>query len=279
MGTVYALMALGLALLFGVMRTINFAHGAVFTLGGYAFVAVSDAVNIPPILAVLAAPVTAFVAGWLIHATLLRPQVGSKLSYPDHVLIVTFAVTMVLVNASIIGFGPEFRRPPSISSATVEVFDLALGADRFVAATISILTAAVLWWILRYSFTGRAWRAMAQNPTGAAIVGINAQHAHRSAFATSCGLAGVAGGVLAPLTSVFPTSGVTPLLISFVVLVIGGLGSLPGAVLGGLLVGVTTSLGVVYLSSAYADIYAYVLMLVVLLIRPAGLFMRAARTY
>ena len=154
-----------------------------------------------------------------------------------------------------------------------------LGADRFVAAAIAVLAAAGLWWMLRYTFTGRAWRARAQNPTGAAVVGIDAQHAHRSAFATSCGLAGLAGGALAPLTSVFPTSGVTPLLISFVVLVIGGLGSLPGALLGGLLVGVVTSLGVVYVSSAYSDVYAYVLMLAVLLIRPAGLFTRAARTY
>lgn len=279
MGAVYGLMALGLALLFGVMRTINFAHGAMFTLGGYAFVAVSDATGMPPGVAVLAAPFAAFAIGWLLHAALLRPQPGADMPYADHVLIVTFAVTIVLVNGATIVFGPQYERPPSISSDTVEVFDLVLGADRFVAAATAVLAAACLWWVLRYTFTGRAWRAMAQNPTGAAVVGIDERQAHRSAFATACGLAGLAGGVLAPLTSVFPNSGVTPLLISFVVLVVGGLGSMAGALLGGLLVGVVTSLGVVYVSSAYADIYAYGLMLAVLLLRPAGLFTRATRTY
>jgi branched-chain amino acid transport system permease protein len=279
MGAVYGLMALGLALLFGVMRTINFAHGAMFTLGGYAFVAVTDATPIPSSVAVLAAPVAAFVVGWLLHAALLRPPPGSSTPYADYVLIVTFGVTIVLVNLAIITFGPQFRRPPSISSGTVNVLDLVLGADRFVAAAVAVIATAGLWFVLRYTFTGRSWRAMAQNPTGAAVVGIDARQAHRSAFATSCGLAGLAGGLLAPLTSVFPTSGVTPLLISFVVLVIGGLGSMGGALLGGLLVGVATTLGVVYVSSAYSEVYAYILMLAVLLLRPTGLFTRAARTY
>lgn len=279
MGAVYGLMALGLALLFGVMRTINFAHGAMFTLGGYAFVVVSEATGIPSGVAVLAAPVAAFAVGWLVHASLLNPHPDSDGRYTDHVLIVTFAVTIVMVNGATIVFGPQFRRPPSISAETVRFLDLALGADRFVAAATAVLAAAALWVVLRYTFTGRAWRAMAQNPTGAAVVGIDEKRAHRSAFATASGLAGVAGGVLAPLTSVFPNSGVTPLLISFVVLVIGGLGSMAGALLGGLLVGVVTSIGVVYVSSAYADIYAYVLMLAVLLIRPAGLLTRATRTY
>ncbi len=279
MGAVYGLMALGLALLFGVMRTINFAHGAMFTLGGYAFVVVSDATGIPPGVAVLAAPLAAFALGWVLHATLLRPQPGGDMPYSDYVLIVTFAVTIVLVNGATIVFGPQFERPPSISSGTVNFLDLALGADRFIAAGTAILAAAGMWWMLRYTFTGRAWRAMAQNPTGAAVVGIDEREAQRSAFATSCGLAGLAGGVLAPLTSVFPTSGVTPLLISFVVLVIGGLGSMGGALLGGLLVGVASSVGVVYVSSAYADVYPYILMLAVLLIRPAGLFTRTSRTY
>ena len=279
MGAVFGLMALGLALLFGVMRTINFAHGAMFTLGGYAFVVVSEATGIPSGVAVLAAPVAAFAVGWLVHTSLLSPHQDSNVRYTDYVLIVTFAVTIVMVNGATILFGPQFRRPPSISTGTVQLLDLALGADRFVAAATAVLAAGALWVVLRYTFTGRAWRAMAQNPTGAAVVGIDEKKAHRSAFATACGLAGVAGGVLAPLTSVFPNNGVTPLLISFVVLVIGGLGSMAGALLGGLLVGVVTSLGVVYVSSAYSDIYAYVLMLAVLLVRPAGLLTRASRTY
>jgi branched-chain amino acid transport system permease protein len=279
MGAVYGLMALGLALLFGVMRTINFAHGAMFTLGGYAFVVVSEVTGVPSAVAVLAAPVAAFAVGWLVHASLLSPRPDPNVRYTDYVLIVTFAVTIVMVNGATIVFGPQFKRPPSISPETVQVLDLALGADRFIAAATAVLAAVALWVVLRYTFTGRAWRAMAQNPIGAAVVGIDEKRAHRSAFATASGLAGVAGGVLAPLTSVFPNSGVTPLLISFVVLVIGGLGSMAGALLGGLLVGVVTSLGVVYISSAYSDIYAYVLMLAVLLIRPAGLLTRATRTY
>lgn len=278
-GSVYGLMALGLALLFGVMRTINFAHGAMFTLGGYTFVVLAETTGVSPQIAVLGAPVAAFGIGWLIHAWLLDSRGHPGIRHADYVLIVTFAVTIVMVNGATILFGPQFRRPPSLAPNTVEVLGLSLTADRFVAAAIALIAAVGLWAVLRYTFTGRAWRAIAQNPTGAAVVGIDQKRAHRSAFATACGLAGLAGGVLAPLTSVFPNSGVTPLLVSFVVLVVGGLGSMVGALIGGLLVGVVTSLGVVYVSSSYSDVYAYILMLGVLLIRPAGLLTRVNRTY
>lgn len=278
-GAIYALMGLGLALIYGVMRTVNFAHGALFTIGGYAFYLFADWTGLPGYVSVAAAPVAGFALGWALHLVLLRTEGNSRFTYPDYVLIATFAAAVIAVNTASVLAGPNYFRPPSIASFTLEVKGLALSGDRLGAAGVAVIATALLWLVLTRTFVGRSWRAVTQSPVGATIVGIEYDRATRTAFGVSCALSALAGGVLAPLVSVFPTNGDTALLYGFVVLVIGGLGSLGGATLAGLVVGVVSTFGIVYVSSSYSELYAFALMLAVLLLRPNGLFTKNERRF
>lgn len=271
-GAIYSLMGLGLALIYGVMRTVNFAHGAIFTLGGYAFYLFAEWSHWPGDVAFLAAPAAGLALGWLLHGSLLRVGGPSRFAYTDYVLIATFAVATVIENVATVVAGSSYYAPPHLWSATVHVAGLALSGDRLVGAGAAVVAAVLLHLLLTRTFIGRSWRAVTQSRLGATVVGVDYERATRSAFAASCALSALAGGVLAPLVSVFPTNGNSPLLYGFVVLVVGGLGSLGGAMIGGFIVGIVSTLGIVYVSSAYSELYAFALMLVVLLFLPRGLF-------
>jgi branched-chain amino acid transport system permease protein len=281
-GAIYALMALGLTLVFGVMRSINFAHGELCTLGGYAFVVMgSFAPWMPPLVAVLAAPLIGFTLGWLLHRALLTPRATfSRFKYGDFVMVSTFAVSIIIQNALILTFGPAYVRPDSLLPGN---FPLPGGSmisgDRLISAAGAVLGIAVVWWFLRSTQTGRAWRAINQNAVGAEVVGIDVRRSSRAAFATGCALAALSGGLFAPLFSVYPTAGIVPITKGFMIIILGGLGSVPGALVGGVLVGIADGFGAVYISTAYSDIYGFLLMLAILLIKPRGLFATAARQF
>jgi branched-chain amino acid transport system permease protein len=277
-GSALALMALGLTLIFGVMRTINFAHGGFYTLGGYAFVVAASVPHLPPFVALLAAPIIGAVGGWFLHWTLLRTRpTFSRFSYADYFLIVTFAVAILIENGSLLAFGADYRSPPSLWHSNVRLFGFTFGADRLVGLVGALVAALAVGLYMRLSLVGRSWRAIAQNRLGAEVVGIDVAKGSRSVFAVACALAGLAGGLLGPLYSVYPSSGITPLASSFTIIVLGGMGSVAGAVIGGLIVGIVDTLGVVYISSAYSGAYAFALMILILLIRPSGLFGQRGR--
>jgi branched-chain amino acid transport system permease protein len=277
-GSGLALMALGLTLVFGVMRTINFSHGELYTLGGYVFVALAVGLGVPPLLGIFAAPVLGAGLGWAIHAALLRVRpTFSRFGYADYFLIVTFAVSISLQNGFLLLFGADFRSPPSVLETDIEVFGATIGGDRLAGVIGAALAVAAVSLYMRRSYVGRSWRAISQNRLGAEVVGIDVAKGSRSAFAVASGLAALAGALLAPLFSVFPSAGVTPLSTAFTIIVLGGMGSVPGALIGGLLVGVVDTLGVVYVSSAYTGAYGFLLMIAVLLVRPHGLFGKRGR--
>lgn len=280
-GIVYALMALGLTLIFGVMRMVNFAHGEFYMLGSFAYALTAEnLVGLPPYVALLTAPTAAFALGWLTHRTLLRaPPPFSRFRYADYMLIVTFALSIVLQNLAIVLSGGGYLKPPSLASGNLVIGSLNVSGDRLVAAGVALLLMAALWLFMRRSFVGRSWRAVTQSPLGAQVVGIDADGTSRLAFATAAALAGAAGGLLAPLYLVYPTNGVPALTQGFVVVILGGLGSIPGSLIGGLLVGVTNALGTGYLSSAYSGVYGFILMTIVLLWRPRGLFGERTRRF
>jgi branched-chain amino acid transport system permease protein len=272
-GSALALMALGLTLIFGVTRTINFAHGEFYAIGGYAFVVAAEAPHVPAVVALIAAPIVGFAGGWILHISLLRVRpTFSRFAYADYFLIVTFAVSILISNGLLLGFGAEYRNPPSLLHASVNIVGVTIGGDRLAALIGSAIAVTALALYTRTTYTGRSWRAMSQNRLGAEVVGIPVGRASRSVFATACGFAGLAGGLLAPLYSVYPSSGVGPMATSFTIIVLGGMGSIVGALVGGLVVGVVETVCVVYVSSAYAGGYAFAIMILVLLVRPNGLF-------
>jgi branched-chain amino acid transport system permease protein len=278
-GATLALMALGLTLIFGVARTINFAHGEFYTIGGYASVTAASFSHVPPIVSMLCAPLVGAAIGWFLHAALLRVRpTFAGFAYADYFLIVTFAMSILIANGLLLIYGPGYRTPPSLWQGSVHIQDLTIGGDRLVALAGSVLCAAGLAIYMRTTYTGRSWRAMAQNRLGAEVVGIQVGRASRAVFAVACGIAGLAGALLAPLYSVYPGAGVGPMATSFTIIVLGGMGSIIGALIGGILVGVVEIMGVVYLSSNYAGAYAFGLMILVLLIRPNGFFGTSERT-
>ncbi|MDA2986139.1 MAG: branched-chain amino acid ABC transporter permease [Actinomycetota bacterium] len=272
-GSSLALTALGLVLIFGVMRTINFAHGEFYTLGGYAFVLAANSLGLSPWLSILAAPIVGWVVGWVMHRVLLtvRPAL-SRFSYSDYFILITFAVATIMQSGWLVALGAGYRKPPSLLEVEFQFFGITVGGDRIAVVLGMVVVLIALTLYMRHSYTGRAWRALASNRLGAEVVGIDVVRESRSSFATAVAIAAFSGALLAPLLSVFPSVGNAALSTGFIIIVLGGMGSVPGAVIGGLLVGVVDTLGVVYISSAYSGIYGFLLMIVVLLVRPVGLF-------
>ncbi len=273
-GGVYALMGVGLNLIFGVMRVADFAHGILYMAGGYAGFYASHLFGVPFIGAVLLAMAVGAVFGFCINAVLLRAVYRRRLERPsEYTLIVTFAVSLMGSSAATALFSPNYRRFPGLLPGNLDLFGtIHLAADRVTAFITALLLCAALLWIVARTDLGRGWRALTQNTTGAAVVGIDVFHLANLAFATSGALAAAAGAVLVPLYLAYPTMGDTVVVKSFVIVVLGGLGSIVGSLVGGVILGVAEAFGSVYVGSGFTDIYGFAIMLLVLVLRPQGLF-------
>ena len=271
-GAIYGLLAVGLSLIFGVMRVVNFAHGTISMLGGYAAFYASSWAGMPAVVALLTALAAGAVCGYLI-ALLLGPVHRGKVNRPgEHTLIVTFALSVLLTAGALALFGPEFRTFPGFWQRN---FDLGgwvhIDGNRVIAIGVALLLTGVLFWMVYRTDVGRGWRALTQNPVGARVVGVDVVRLSNLAWATAGALAGTAGALLAPLYTVYPTSGDMALVKGFVVVVLGGLGSIMGAFVAGMLLGVVEVIGSVYGDSAYQNAYGFALMIIVLLVLPRGL--------
>jgi branched-chain amino acid transport system permease protein len=279
-GGVYALMGVGLNLIFGVMRVANLAHGALYMLGGYAgFFAVSET-GLPLPVGILAALLVGGAAGWLTNAVLLRPVYRTRrLERPsEFTLIVTFALSLAASSGATIFFSTDFRRVPGLWPVDLNFGGWALiNGDRLVAFGVAVLLVALLMWVVHFTDIGRGWRALTQNPLGAEVVGIDTFRLANLAFAASGALAAAGGAVLVPVYLAYPTMGSSVIVKSFVVVVLGGLGSIGGSLVGGFLLAWAEAFGAVYIDPAYTEIYGLGIMLLVLLVMPNGLFGRAAR--
>ncbi len=278
-GGIYALLAVGLSLIFGVMRVVNFAHGAAFMIGGYAAYYAGTRAGMPTAIAILAALGAGALTGYLIDALVLRPVHHKSVDRPgEYTLIATFALSLLLTAGAVALFGGEFRRLDGLWSKNLNAAGwIRVSGDRVVAFGVAVLLVLLLLWVVYRTDLGRGWRALTQNPLGARVVGIDTRRLSHLAFLTSGALAAAAGGLLAPLYFVYPGIGQLALIKGFVVVVIGGLGSIGGSLVAGLCLGVVEALGSGYLSPAYRDAYGFVVMIAVLLIRPSGLFGKEIR--
>lgn len=278
-GGIYALLAVGLSLIFGVMRVVNFAHGAIYMLGGFGAYYASESVGLPFVVGLLAALAVGAAVGSLIDALLLRPVHSVRVDRPgEYTLIVTFALTLLLTASAIALFGAEFRGVSGFWNRNLRLGDwINVSGDRVVAFGIAVLLTALLFWVVYRTDVGRGWRAMTQSRTGARVVGIDIVRLSNLAWATAGALAATAGALLAPLYSVYPGSGNLALVKGFVVVVIGGLGSVGGSLVAGLLLGLVEAFGSTYIESAYRDAYGFALMIAILLFWPQGLFGRQVR--
>ena len=279
LGGIYALMAVGLSLIFGVLRIVNFAHGEIAMLGSYGAVFAVSMLGLSPYIGLVAAFAVGAVVGYVTNAVFLRPVFQGRLERPgEYAIIITFILSQLFLGAALILFGTGYRNLPHFWSANLDLGGwVYVSGDRVFAFLAAIALISALMMVVYFTDTGRAWRALTQQRQGAQVVGIDIMHYANLAFAVGSGLAGVAAGMLAALYFVYPSSGDTVLVKSFIVVIIGGMGSIWGALWGGLALGLIETFGSVYLSSAYADAYGFILMIIVLLLVPQGLFGRTVR--
>jgi branched-chain amino acid transport system permease protein len=282
MGVFYGLMAFGLTLIFGILKVVYFAHGESFMIGAFTYTLLALWLGIPLWLAIPGAILVGGVVGVVVERLLIRPlyeKFGDWQAMRDeYAIIVTFGLSLFLVNLANQIFGPyPFRGPDLTDVARFEIGPLIIGGQRLVAGAIGVVVLAAAYVFVQHSFWGKQIRAVAQNRFGASIAGIDGRIVSMLVFALAGGLAALSGALLAPLFHASPDVGVLPALKSFVIVVLGGMGSPIGSLIGGLILGVLESLGALYISYTYRDTYAFVILILVLLLRPQGLFGERAR--
>jgi len=278
-GGLYALLAVGLSLVFGILRVVNFAHGEFAMLGSFAAVFVVGMLGLPVWTGLIAAAVAGAAIAYATNILVLRPIYLSRMRQKgEYTIIATFLLSQFLIAAATLSFGTTYRKLPGLWDQNLAIFDyIYLSGNRIVAFAAAIAMIALLFIIVYRTDIGRAWRALTQNPLGAAVVGIDVNRYANLAFLASGAFAGLAAALLAPLMFVFPASGVIALVKAFIVVIIGGLGSIRGTLFAGLLLGVVEVMGTVYIDTGYTDAYGFALMIAVLLFRPQGLFGRTGR--
>jgi branched-chain amino acid transport system permease protein len=272
LGAMYGCIAVGQALIFGVARLVNFAHGDMFMVGAYVFFLAFSVAGLPYPVAILIAIVVMFGFGGLFDRVIVRPI----LDKPWHVhLIATLGASIVLSNTAVLVFGTVPKSvPTSLSATIVEVAGFQLSLQRIVVLAGTILSFYALHVFLQKTKTGKAMKAMSQNREACAVVGIDIRRISALTFAISFGLLGLASGLVSPLFIVFPTMGLGLTFKAFAAVIMGGFGQVNGAIYGALILGVTEALAAGYISSQYKDAIAFAMMILVLLLRPQGLFGR-----
>ncbi len=273
-GGVYALVALGLTLIFGVMRIINFAHGSLMMLGMYATFFLHTLAGLDPYLSVLLVGPAFFVVGALLERGVIEPNWNAPES---NQLLLTLGVALFIENAALAAFSPDYRsiRLPW-ASRTFLLGEAVVNLPRLVAFVCAVALALALWLFLRHTDTGKAIRAAADDREGALLVGIDIRRLYAVAFGIGSAVVAVAGSLVTPFLYVAPDVGDVFTIFAFVIVVLGGMGSFVGALLGGFLVGLAESLGAAVLPGSLKQLPIFLLFVVVLLFRPTGLFGRQA---
>ncbi|MGH8737697.1 MAG: branched-chain amino acid ABC transporter permease [Burkholderiales bacterium] len=273
-GLVYGLMALGLSVIFGVVRVVNFAHGEMMTVAMYAAVLLFGAFKLDPILAALPVAASFFVFGYALQAGLINPFI----TRPEHSqFILLVAIATILSNLLLMIFGPDARSVQTdymLDSWAIGqvLFDKA----RVYAALCALVTAAGLFAFFRFTRTGTAIRACADNHLGARVVGLNVKHLYALTFGLGAACLAVAGCMMTLLVEVAPSVGPSYTLLAFVIVIVGGLGSMPGALLGGVLIGLSEALAGLFITPSAKSMVSFALLIAVLAFRPQGLLTRKA---
>ena len=268
-GALYAMIGIGLTVVFGVMRIINLAHGEMVMLGMFGAFWGQKLWKLDPFVSLLVWTPLMFVAGVLLYRLLLRKIIpGGELN----TLLYTAGLSLLVANLALLAWTGDYRTISLSYGVTVRPFGIAIPVPLAIAFVLAILITVTLGLFLSRTNLGRAIRATSQNPEASVLMGIDEERVAMVTFGLGTALAGAAGVLLAPSLYLYPTVGELLIVKCFVIVVLGGLGSVPGAIAGGILLGVVESLGAVYVSGAYKDGIGFVLFLAVLLYRPSGLF-------
>lgn len=269
-GLVYGLMALGLSVIYGVVRIVNFAHGELMTVAMYGAVFGFALAGIDPLWLLVPMALAFFGVGYLLQRAIVNPFIDR----PEHSqFILLLAVALVLVNALLIAFGPDARNVQvAYALDSYQIGPLLVDKVRVICAVVALAACALLFAIFRWTAFGKAIRACADNLLGAQVVGLNVRHLYALTFGLGVACVGVAGCLMSLLVDVTPGLGPAYTLLAFVIVIIGGLGSMIGALAGGVLIGVSESVAGLLITPSAKSMLSFALLILVLAFRPQGLF-------
>jgi branched-chain amino acid transport system permease protein len=273
-GLVYGLMALGLSVIFGVVRVVNFAHGEMMTIAMYLAIVAFNGLGLDPLVMVVPLAGVLFAIGYALQAGIINPFINR----PEHSqFILLVAIALIIVNVLLIVFGPDARNvQTSYSFDSFSIGALIVDATKVYAAGVTILIAAALFAFFRFATLGKAIRACADNYTGALVVGLDVKRLYALTFGLGAACVGAAGSMLVLLIDVTPALGPAYTLLAFIIVITGGLGSMPGALLGGVLIGLTEALAGLIFTPSAKSMFSFGLLVLVLLFRPQGLLGKRA---
>ena len=275
LGGTYALLGIGLTLIFGLMNLVNFAHGEFYTLGAYAAFAAAALAGASFFVAIPAAIAAGMALGALCERVLLRPLAAESI---DTTMLVMIGVWIAMQNAELLVWGGVAKSiPHPFPTAPLVLGPVSIAPLRVFVLLLAAALIAASYLLIHRTKLGRAMRATFQDRDTAALMGVRIGRIHTATFAFGSGLAAAAGALLGPVFLAYPSMGDLAALKAFCVVILGGLGNLPGATLGGLLLGIAEELGAGYVSSGYRDAVGFVIIILVLLLRPSGLFARQER--
>jgi branched-chain amino acid transport system permease protein len=279
-GVIYALIAVGVTLIFSILKIVNFAHGDLYMLGGYCAYYVITLLGIPPLPAMFVAMAALFVLAIILERLLLTPLYSDATERKDEYgLIVTFGLAFFLRNVAVIAFGPFPLKPPSFVPGVLQMGNVIVTWDRIFAGGFGIVLILALLYFMQRTIWGQALDAVSQSRDSAAIVGINARRFNSLAFGIGAALAAAAGALIAPIFSLAPDMGVLANINAYVIVILGGMGSVGGSILAGLLLGEGESLFTAFFPDptrafAYTNAFGVLVLMIVLIFRPTGLFGR-----
>lgn len=272
-GMIYVLMAIGFTMVFGIMRIVNFAHGEFYMIGAFLFAILYGSNGMPFAVSVLLAIAATALLGLLMERVVFRRFRDNELNG----MIASVGVALILQNSALLLWGPTARTVPPVVSGVLSIGGIVFPWSRLIVIVGAIVAVVSLNLLVGHTRIGRAMRAVAQDAETAQIQGIRVDVIFPAAFVLGISLASFAGVLMAPVLSVSPFIGLAPTLKAFVIVVIGGLGSVPGAVVGGLLIGLIESFAGTFVSASLSEILQFLVVIGVVLLRPQGLLGRKER--
>jgi branched-chain amino acid transport system permease protein len=272
-GAMYALMAIGLSMIFGILGVVNFAHGEFFMLGTYAMYYVTAVLGLPFLAGVAAAAMVLFVVGLLVERGLIEPL--RKRAGRDWLLdsfVLTIGLMVILQNLALLGFGSRRRGITTMLDGSFRFGDVVITYERLAILALALVIVGLLAAYIKFTDTGKAIRATAQHPEAAQTLGVDIGRIYTITFGLGAALAGAAGALLISIFPAFPTVGYQPVLKSFAVVILGGLGNIPGAIAGGFVLGIVEAYAIFFMSAGWQSVITPVIIVLVLIFRPQGLF-------
>ena len=269
---IYAMLAVGFTLIFGVARILNLAHGTFYALGAYGAYFFTAHMKLPLLPAALCAIAVVAVFGILVERVLIRPMRGSQLA----MLMITLAVALVVEQGLFLTFGSEYRNVPSFVDAKFTIGGVDVAGSRLLALGVGVVLIGALWLFIQRTRLGAAILAISQDPIAAQYMGIPSDRIFAVVMAISAALAATAGVLAGPFLTVQPTMWLLPIVKAFAIVVVGGLGSIPGSILAALMLGYAETIIAYMISTSWTEIVSVLATLLTLMFRPAGIFGRRA---